>query len=128
MTRSGLCIALAAGTAAAWLASPAGAAEPSRFAQACEKAARTALVATFTFEVNNIQDDTPAARTVVVSYTATSRSSGKVYPTAFTCVFTDTSDPQNIVLDQAVEDVRPFGPQSVSALNHMLQAEGFQKP
>lgn len=108
------------------LAVPAAAQAPSRYAEACEKAARTALVPTFTFAVTSIRDETPAANMVVVSYTATSKSSGKVYPTDFTCVFADTANPQNIVLDQAIEGVRPFGPSSVNALNRMLQAEGFQ--
>src|SRR5690606_16862819 len=60
----------------------------SRFAQACESSARRALVASFTFDLTDVVDNTAAGgNTVEIVYDATSRNSGRVYHQVFSCFF-----------------------------------------
>lgn len=101
----------------------------SRYAEACEKAARTALVGSFDFNRTGVDDRTAAGEAWVdVRYDAVSKNTGRVYPQVFSCAFHDLADPQNIVLDQALQTGKPYDPASLRALNKMLQAEGFQAP
>lgn len=101
----------------------------SRFAQACESSARRALVVSMEFDLNEVVDSTASGvNTVEIYYDATSRNSGRVYHQVFTCYFRGIDDPENVVLDAALESGRPYPPNALGALNQMLQADGFQKP
>ncbi|MFO1184047.1 MAG: hypothetical protein U1E56_04605 [Bauldia sp.] len=99
----------------------------SRYAAACDLAARQTLVSTMAFSAVAIDDYTRDGDPEVdVVYDAISKSSGKVYPSTFTCTFADLKRPDNIVLIGAAEGGRPYGIAAVAALNRLLKESGFQ--
>ena len=100
----------------------------TRFAEACDLAARETLVRTMTFSPVDIEDYTLEGEAEVdVDYDAVSQATGKVYPSSFACLFVDAADPANIVLKAAAEGGRPYGDAAVAVLNHILKDAGFQK-
>lgn len=100
----------------------------SRFAAACDLAARQTLVSTMTFSLVSIEDYTRDGEPdVEIVYNAVSTNTGRVYPSVFSCGFAGLDDPANIVLEFAAEKGRPYGVAAVATLNRMLKEAGFQK-
>ena len=100
----------------------------TRFAEACDLAARETLVKTMTFSPVEIDDYTLEGEAEVdIDYDAISMATGKIYPSFFACLFVDIADPSNVVLRMTAERGRPYGEEAVAVLNHILKDAGFQK-